>query len=224
MAAAASLPKLKLYYFDIHGLGARIRLAAAVGGVPLEDYRFASRDEFAALKANGTLPFGQVPLLEVDGGAARLAQSAAILRYVCTLGGLHPVGDPLRCAAIDAALDAEKDAFAAYTVLKYRDRSGLAFLDPATVATADANLNADVVPRHLKHLEALLGASPTGWIAGTERPSAADFAWGTQLHELRCGNAGCLSAALMARDALPRCNALVDKLLALPQVEAYYKL
>ena len=46
----AAPPKLELLYFDIHGLGARIRLAAAVGGVPLEDYRFASRDEFAALK------------------------------------------------------------------------------------------------------------------------------------------------------------------------------
>ena len=33
--------------------------------MPFEDYRFASRDEFGAMKASGKLAFGQVPALEV---------------------------------------------------------------------------------------------------------------------------------------------------------------
>jgi hypothetical protein len=224
--AAAAAPALKLYYFNINGLAARIRLAALVGGVPLEDYRFADREEFTALKASGTLPFGQVPLLEVNGGAARLAQSGAILRYVCRLGGLYPADDALAAAAVDAALDAEKDAFAAYTAIKYRARSGLeAAMDDAAIATAEAALNDDVLPRHLRQLEALLATSTTGWVANTARPSPADFAWGSQLHELRSGGfEPMLRASLMARDVAPRANALVDKLLSLPEAKDYYGL
>jgi hypothetical protein len=54
-------PKLKLLYFDIDGLAARIRLACAVGGVEFEDFRFSDREAFMKMKATpGALPFGQV--------------------------------------------------------------------------------------------------------------------------------------------------------------------
>ena len=121
-------PKLKLLYFDIHGMAARIRTAALVGGVAIEDYRFSSRDEFMAMKASGELPFGQVPLLVVNDGEAAIPQSSAILRYVCGLGGLHPT-DPLKAAAVDAALDQEHDAFASYVAAKCACR-GCATLGP----------------------------------------------------------------------------------------------
>jgi glutathione S-transferase len=113
-ASMAEHSHLTLYYFDIHGLGARIRLAARLSGLSLADVRFSSRDEFATMKAAGTLPFGQVPLLVVRlpnaAEPVHLAQSGAILRYVCTLGGLQPL-DPLQGAAVDAAVAAESDAF-----------------------------------------------------------------------------------------------------------------
>lgn len=65
--AAPAAPALTLLYFNIHGLAARVRLAAAVGGLRgFTDRRFASRDEFAALQQAGELPFGQVPLLLVE--------------------------------------------------------------------------------------------------------------------------------------------------------------
>ena len=53
-------PKLKLLYFDFHGMAARIRTAALIGKVSMEDYRFSSRDEFIAMKTSGELPFGQL--------------------------------------------------------------------------------------------------------------------------------------------------------------------
>ena len=49
--------KVKLTYFNIPGLGEPIRLVLALSGVPFEDYRFADRDEFLALKPK--LRFGQ---------------------------------------------------------------------------------------------------------------------------------------------------------------------
>ena len=77
----------KLIYFDFAGKAEAIRLALTHAGVAFEDYRFADRAEFAALKASGRLQFGQVPALEVvkDGQTTVLTQSAAILRYVAKL-------------------------------------------------------------------------------------------------------------------------------------------
>ena len=57
--------RVKLTYFNIGGLGEPIRYVLALSGVPFEDYRFASRDEFVALKPS--LRFGQVPFLELNG-------------------------------------------------------------------------------------------------------------------------------------------------------------
>jgi glutathione S-transferase len=52
--------KLKLMYFDIAGKAEAIRLALTSAGLPFEDVRFQSRDEFIALKLSGYLRFGQV--------------------------------------------------------------------------------------------------------------------------------------------------------------------
>ena len=69
-------------------LGEPIRYVLTLSGVPFEDYRFASRDEFLALKPS--LRFGQVPCLTIDG--VEFFQSAAIMRAVCKIFGspLYP--------------------------------------------------------------------------------------------------------------------------------------
>ncbi len=55
------------------------------GAVPFEDVRF-KREQWPELKPK--MPFGQVPVLEVDG--KMLAQSSAMERYVAKLVGLMP--------------------------------------------------------------------------------------------------------------------------------------
>ena len=138
-------------YFNIHGLAARIRIACAVGGVAFHDRRFADRAEFTALKVSGELPFGQVPCLviEQDGTTTKLAQSSAILRYVCQLGGLHPA-DPLAAARVDASLVAEADAFASFTAISYPARNGLDHLDAATLEKAFESQRAEVIVSEIK--------------------------------------------------------------------------
>ncbi|CAK0841035.1 unnamed protein product [Prorocentrum cordatum] len=64
----------KLLYFNFPGKGECIRLAFHYGGIPFEDYRFSSREEFTKMKESGELQFGQVPALVVDGKT--LTQSA----------------------------------------------------------------------------------------------------------------------------------------------------
>lgn len=80
------MTQLKLSYFDMHGGRAEpVRLALAIGGVAFEDHRFAF-PEFAEIRK--TVPFGQVPVLHVDG--TLVTQSDAILRYAGKLAGLYP--------------------------------------------------------------------------------------------------------------------------------------
>ncbi len=80
------MAQLKLSYFDMHGgRGEPVRLALAIGGVAFEDHRF-SFPEFAEVRK--AAPFGQVPVLEVDG--VTITQSDAMLRYAGKLANLYP--------------------------------------------------------------------------------------------------------------------------------------
>uniref|UniRef100_F1LBG7 Glutathione S-transferase 1 n=1 Tax=Ascaris suum TaxID=6253 RepID=F1LBG7_ASCSU len=71
------MSQYKLTYFNIRGLGEGARLIFHQAGVEFEDNRL-SREDWPSLKPS--TPFGQLPLLEVDGEV--LAQSTAIFRYL----------------------------------------------------------------------------------------------------------------------------------------------
>jgi len=94
-----------------------IRLACFYGNIPLDDVRL-SGEKFDSLKKDGVLPFGQLPVLLVDG--IYLSQSAAIARYVGKLCGLYPVDDDILAAQIDALIDSENDLFMGLSVSRYR--------------------------------------------------------------------------------------------------------
>ena len=85
-------PKLKMTYFNIKARAEPSRLALHIGGVPFEDVRIPF-DAWARIKP--TMPYAQVPLLEVDGKP--LAQSYAILMFCGRLAGLVPQ-DPFLAA------------------------------------------------------------------------------------------------------------------------------
>ena len=109
--------KLTFKYLDIKGLGEPVRLAMTVGGLPFEDVRL-SYDEVRALKATADditkhagSPFGQVPVLEIDGVA--FGQSGALLRWVGRECGLYPSGmKQLRVDAVEDCLNDVRRVFA----------------------------------------------------------------------------------------------------------------
>lgn len=213
-------PKLKLYYFDIKGKGEPIRLLCAYAGLELEDHRLITRDEFLAMKEGTRLPFGQVPMLEVDGKHA-LVQTCAILRYLGKLTGLYPNGagdDLLQAAKIDAAMDQEADAFAGVTALTYSVRVGLD-IDPEAREKSFALINQETLPGHLRNIEKMLHASSTGWIAGTDEPSPADFLWACQLESLPLKKE--LSPKIQTLEDFPKCKALMDKFFSLEAIVEY---
>ncbi|CEM30532.1 unnamed protein product [Vitrella brassicaformis CCMP3155] len=78
---------IKIIYFPFKGRAEPVRLALTIAGIDFEDTRVTG-EEFAKMKADGVLPFGQFPIIEVDGKP--LAQSVAQLIYAGRLAGLIP--------------------------------------------------------------------------------------------------------------------------------------
>ncbi|EGT52653.1 CBN-GST-8 protein [Caenorhabditis brenneri] len=74
----------KLSYFPIRGAGEIARQIFAYAGQEFEDNRIP-KEEWPAIKPS--TPFGQLPLLEVDGKV--LAQSHAISRYLARQFGIN---------------------------------------------------------------------------------------------------------------------------------------
>ncbi|VDM48029.1 unnamed protein product [Toxocara canis] len=98
-----NMPQYKLTYFDIYGLGEGARLLFHQAGVKFDDNRI-KREDWPALKPK--TPFGQLPLLEVDGEV--LAQSTAIYRYLGRQFGLAGK-TPMEEAQVDSIFDVYRD-------------------------------------------------------------------------------------------------------------------
>ncbi|KAJ8599923.1 hypothetical protein CTAYLR_002867 [Chrysophaeum taylorii] len=214
----------KLLYFDIPGKAEAIRLCFTYAGIPFEDYRFKDREEFLAMKTSGKLVFGQVPALEVED--VILTQSTAILRYVAKLkaeSALYPA-DPILAARVDAICDQESDAFMGLRVAKYKGRFGFKFLEDdkfkEQLDDTLANLNSEVIPRHLDALVAALKAGGTDWLAGTKGPSIADFCWAPVLKGIHEGK---FTGDAKVLDAFPDLVAFLHKFYTLPAIAEYYK-
>ncbi|GMT23181.1 hypothetical protein PFISCL1PPCAC_14478, partial [Pristionchus fissidentatus] len=98
-----AMPSYKLTYFPGRGRAEVARQLFHISGTPFEDIR-VPKEEWATLKAK--MPFGQMPLLEVDGKP--LPQSYAIFRYLANEFGF--VGDsPFESAWVDALADQHRD-------------------------------------------------------------------------------------------------------------------
>ena len=236
---------LKLYYFDIPGKGEPIRLLCSYADLALDDHRFASRDEFKALKESSILPFGQVPMLEVkydeslendtkktDDGKAlastnhhyRIVQSSAIMRYLGRITGLYPTtlseDDLMMATKIDAFLDQETDAFTGVTVLTYSQRFGLDLTDEQKDSSYEL-VNTQTLPNHLWNLEKVLSMSKSGWLADTAEPSICDFVWACRLQSLASKKE--LSTKIQNLDDFPNLKAFVDKFYNLKKIKDYYE-
>jgi len=212
-------PALKLYYFDLKGKGESIRLICAYGGLKLEDYRFTTRDEFLAMKESSRLPFGQVPMLEVDGKLA-MVQSTAIMRYLGKLSGLYPTSDHILAQRVDAVMEQAADVFMASTVLTYGLRYAID-LSPEAKEKSFEYYNETILPCHLRKVELYLESSASGWMAGTAEPSTADFVWYCSL--MNMADKKEISEKNKSLEDFPKLKAFVAKFASLEEIKEYYK-
>ena len=156
-----SEPTLRLRYFPFPGRAGAIRDALRIGGIAFEDAHVPP-DQFGALKASGELPFGSLPVLEVETARGRVsaAQSNAILRFVGRRAGLYPTDDDVRALKVDEALDLGEDLYHLLTPSMAEENAERRMAMRKVLAE-------ETLPRWAAYLERLLVANGrTGFVAG----------------------------------------------------------
>ena len=159
--------ELRLIYPDIPFWRAETsRLALFIGGIEFEDLR-PSREETMEMKTDGTFPFGQFPVLQVDGKT--IAQTGAIARFCGKLSGLYPSKDEFAAAKVDEVIDLATD-------INNQMRPALREKDPKLRIEMRRELSKTILPRWLGFLEKLLQDNgDTGFFVG-HSISVADLA------------------------------------------------
>ena len=201
----ASLPTLKLTYFDIRARAEVARLAFYIGNIPFEDERI-NREGWATLKAKTT--FGQLPLLTVNNDQV-IAQSHGIARYAGALGGLYPASDPLDAALVDQVFFFVEDM-----LLKFAPTIREA--DAEKKAAARATLASETFPMMFIQLEKVLEQYSGGKWAVGDTITIADLAIYNFFHNIKIGLWDGIPSDLA--DKYPRINAIYNGVIEHPKV------
>lgn len=200
---------LRLTYFDFDGgRGEPARLALSIGGIPFEDRR-VPLDAWAALKPQ--MPFGALPVLEVDGQA--LTQSNTINRYVGRLTGLYP-SDPWQALLCDEVMDAVED-------ITQQIVATFSIRDPERKRAVRERLAAGPIPVYLSRLHLQLTERGAEYFADGELTMAdlRVFAW---IRHLRSGVLDHIPVELVAK-AGPSLVGHAERVAAHPAISAYYR-
>ena len=107
---------------------------------------FKTPEERAALRESGKAPFGQLPVLEVDGKI--IAQTGAIARYCGKQGGFYPRDDDVAAAQIDMIIDTATDI-----TMALGKTMGM---EQAAKMEARAKLGSETLPMYFKALEKMM--------------------------------------------------------------------
>ena len=201
------MPHIKLSYFDMHGgRGEPVRLALAIGGVAFEDHRFTF-PEFAEVRK--TTPFGQVPVMHVDG--VQVTQSDSMLRYAGKLAGLYPT-DPLQALLCDEV---------AYVVEEANVKLGPTFrMTGEEQKTARLALVNGPIPMYLGWLQSQLVARGGQYFADN-RLTVADLKVFVDVRGLNSGRLDHVPVDLVEKVA-PALNAHMQRIATTPAVVQYY--
>ncbi|XP_045775002.1 uncharacterized protein LOC123873935 [Maniola jurtina] len=195
------MPKVTVYYFPLKALGEGIRLLLAYGGEEFEDRR-VTKEEWPAIKP--TMPFGQMPVLEVDG--KKYAQSLAIVRY---LGRKHGLGGKNieEDFEIDQNIEFWNDIRIKAASVSYEQ-------DEKVKAAKQADLEKNFYPVALKKLDDIIAKNNGHMALG--KLTWADF--------LFAGMYDCLKKLLQMPDLdekYPRFKKLEQTVYTIPKVKAY---
>ena len=199
--------KLRLIYPDLPFWRVETsRIALFYGGIEFEDIR-PSREEISKMKIDGTFPFGQFPILQVDGKT--LAQTGAIARFCGKLSGLYPINDDFAAAKVDEVIDLATD-------INKQMSPALREKDPKLRMELRQELSGAILPRWLGFLEKLLEDNgDTGYFVG-ESFSVADLAIWRLCGWISSGIIDDLSVNLL--DSLPLLNSHQKIISNLPKV------
>lgn len=207
-------PNLKLTYFNAPGRAEPVRVALTLAKIPFEDHR-VDFPGFIALREQGILPLGSVPILEVDGFT--FTQTAAMLRYVARLASalgtaeLYP-DDPMEAFVVDSAIDTVNDTLSNALMPSMFER------DPDKKLAMRKSFVEGPMARSFRYLDGLLQRSGGPFFCGA-RLTIADLLVANQLMQIRSGRLDGIGPEALA--AYPALSTLLDAYLAEPRVLAY---
>lgn len=203
------MTQLRLSYFDSPGRAEPVRIALALAGLPFEDRRLKF-PEFAALKEQGALPLGAVPVLEVDG--VPMVQTASMLRFVARLGGteLYPT-DARAAFVVDSAIDTLNDT------LSHALTPSLFERDLEKKLAMRKALAEGPLKRALSYLEGLCALNEGPFLTGPSL-TVADLVIGTTVQQYRSGVLDGLGPEVL--EPYPRLRALGDAFASHPSIVA----
>ncbi|OXU20371.1 hypothetical protein TSAR_005884 [Trichomalopsis sarcophagae] len=194
------MPSYKVTYFNIKGLAEPIRFLLNHGGVDFVDERM-NEEDWKRIKP--TTPFGQVPILEVDG--KKINQSTAICRYLAKQFGLTGKDD-WENLEIDATVDTINDMRVKITSPHYEK-----------VAEAKAQKieqAKQVVPFILERLEEQVKRNGGHFVGGKLTWADLYFVSLLDMFNFRSGEGDILKNK-------PHLKALEQKVLQLPNIKAW---
>lgn len=196
------MPSYKLYYFNVRGRGELARLVLNYAGVPFEDYRFEMAD-WPAIKPK--MPFGQVPVLEVDG--KMLAHSHTIARYLARQHGLAGQNDWEQSTA-DMYVDCIYDLHGATRAATWEK-------DPVKQKELFDKVNEDLIQPHVERVEKHMTENGTGFLVGNAITWAdlAYYAYFTTPVMSKLGG--------QVLDKAPTLKKLVQRVGEIPQIKKY---
>jgi len=199
------MPCYKLYYFDIRARAEISRLLFAAAGVKYEDIRVDGA-KWAQLKPNS--PFGQMPILEVDG--VKLCQSKTIARYLAGQFGLAGKTDLDRARA-DMLVDCGADVLEPSIKFFFEK-------DKAKQAELATKFKEETLPKSFELFEKLLKENKGGdsFLVG-DSLTWADIAFIDLL-----GWLGALEVELPF-DKAPKLKALRERVEAIPKIAEWIK-
>lgn len=204
------MPTLKLTYFDSPGRAEPVRVALFLAGLPFEDHR-VQYPEFMALKQQGALPLGSLPVLEVDGRA--IVQTAAMLRYAARLGGAGLYPDDARAGlVVDSVIDTFNDTVSHALTPTLFERDAAKKLEMRR-AVVEGPLG-----RALRYIEGLAAENAGPFLTGPTL-TIADIILGVNAKTYRSGALDGIGPEVLA--PYPRVSAIADAYAAHPRVIAY---
>lgn len=201
----------QLFYWPIPGRAEASRVALSLANLDWEDVSL-NGELYAAMKQNGELPWGMVPLLRTPEGD--LAESVAILRYLGHQCGLIPT-NPFMAAKVDEFIDGITPHFS-----MLEGTFGIEDLEERTKAREALFLPEAKGTVGLKLLERKIQESSTSWIAGTDEMSMADVMVFTYTFGLFSGNFDGVHASVLAD--YPVLMAYHDTMATEPRIQAHY--
>lgn len=193
--------KVSFTYFNVKALGESGRLLLAYGGQEFEDKRFTS-ETWPEIKP--TTPFGQAPVLEIDG--KKYAQSLAIARYLGRKYGLAGA-TPEEDLEIDMYNDFVNDIRAKAASVQYES-------DEVLKEKKHEDFSKNVYPAMLSKLNEIVGQN-NGHIA-VGKLTWADFVFAGMYDYLK------MMLRIPDLDTkYPNLKKVVDNVYSLPQLKAY---